>query len=178
MITERRFAASHHGFWHELLPMGERYLRVLNENRTRYIEAFAPRTAPQLNGVVNEVAFRLFARCSRDKISLRSVASGIVDEEESAARAFIEAFRQHGRGPLPPLTEHGRDDAIDLARRIEQFFEGVAPSDLTLQPHFQGCGWLSECDGDAFGNGVLYEVKAGDRSFRMLDVRQVLTYCA
>jgi hypothetical protein len=37
---------------------------------------------------------------------------------------------------------------------------------------------LSSCNGDALWSTTIYEIKAGDRSFRSTDVRQLLIYCA
>lgn len=45
-------------------------------------------------------------------------------------------------------------------------------------PPFKGCGILDSCNGDLLVGEELIEIKAGDRSFRARDVRQLLTYCA
>src|SRR5690606_35885981 len=47
-----------------------------------------------------------------------------------------------------------------------------------LRPKFSGCGLISECEGDLIEGTCLYEIKAGDRTFRVVDLRQLLTYSA
>jgi hypothetical protein len=60
VITEKRFAASHHAFWHELLPMGEHYVRQCNLKLARFDAPLRSQLSPKLRGVVNELGFRLF----------------------------------------------------------------------------------------------------------------------
>jgi hypothetical protein len=69
-------------------------------------------------------------------------------------------------------------EAIQLARRTKQFFRTNGIDSLEVFPEFLGCGWLSSCAGDVYAQGTLYEIKAGDRAFRSIDLRQLLTYCA
>lgn len=178
MITERRFAGGHHAFWDELLPMGEHYIRQINQGLPRFRSPLVTPSEPRYNGIVNELAFRLFARSRSTAMPVAQLSGGEVAEEAARARDFIETFRQHGRGrtPAPGGTEIA--DAKEMAERIAAFFEQVGGGPLVVRPHFPGCGWLSVCDGDVLSAAVLYELKAGARRFRMLDVKQLLTYCA
>jgi hypothetical protein len=41
-----------------------------------------------------------------------------------------------------------------------------------------GCGIVNSCEGDVQVGESLYEVKAGDRGFRVSDIRQLLIYAA
>jgi hypothetical protein len=49
---------------------------------------------------------------------------------------------------------------------------------LVVSPQFEGCGIVDTCVGDVLIGPVLYEVKAGDRPVRSIDIRQLLTYAA
>jgi hypothetical protein len=178
MITEKRFASSHHGFWRELLPMSEHYIRSTNLALGRAFIPFSGTSPTSLHGVVNELGFRLFARARREGIDLRALDEDTIVQEQTAAIQFISNFRQHGRGPLRPPGATDIQDAIVLATRTENFFREATEGPVTVSPTFPGCGWLSECNGDVLCNGVLYEIKSGERTFRALDVKQVLVYCA
>jgi hypothetical protein len=68
-------------------------------------------------------------------------------------------------------------EAVVLAERLQEFFAKASQTPMTIFPSFPGCGWLEQCEGDVFADGVLFEVKAGERSFRSADVRQLLCYC-
>lgn len=178
MITEKRFAASHHGFWHELLPMGEHYIRTVNLEAARFEEPLIARAPPAIRGIVNEVAFRLFSAAVSATTSVGQLDGSVVADALVRSTDFIRNFRQHGRGPLPTPGAHAVQEAKELAKRTEAFFSQSASKPLIVQPRFRGCGWLSACDGDVFSSGVLYEIKSGARPFRTADVKQVLVYCA
>ena len=178
MITEKRFVSSHHAFWRELLPMGEHYIRTVNQELPRFCEPLKSYSSPRFHGIVNELAFRLFVRSTREDSSPEDLGAQAIADELAGALAFIKSFRQHGRGPLPTPGEVELTEAIMLAQRTAAFFEQSSCGPLLTQPRFPGCGWLSECEGDVLASTVLYEIKAGDRPFRMQDVKQVLVYCA
>src|SRR5438552_1394244 len=101
VITERRFAAAHHGFWDELLPMGEHYIRHINHGLPRFRPPLVTSSSARFNGVVNELAFRLFAHSSIRGVPVILLSRAEVAEETERAREFIETFRQHGRGRVP-----------------------------------------------------------------------------
>ncbi len=178
MITETRFALSHHAFWHDLLPMAEQFTRSINDSPNRFESPLQALEAPALRGVVNELAFRLFVRAERGPTSPSSLPGEAIADELASTRTFISSFRQHGRGPLPALGNRGVLEAIKLAQRTQSFFAAVSARSLVLQPMFPGCGWVSECQGDVYSDAVLYEVKSGERAFRSSDIRQLLVYCA
>jgi hypothetical protein len=65
-----------------------------------------------------------------------------------------------------------------IERRLEVHFRTAEGLKVDVAPHFPGCGWLDECEGDVFYQGRLVEIKAGERGFRGTDIRQLLIYCA
>jgi hypothetical protein len=177
LITEKRFALSHHDFWHDLLPMGEHYIRTANLAVKRYCQPLKA-TFPHLNGVINELSFRLFAVSVHNGIEPEDIPPEVVSSEADNAVNFIRRFRQHSRTPVRLPLPAETAEAIQLTKRTRLFFQISGAQQLTCRPNFPGCGWLSECDGDVLAGKILHEIKAGERSFRMLDIRQTLTYCA
>lgn len=180
MITETAFASSHQGFWHDLLPMGETYIRFCNLELSHFVKPLATGASANERGLVNELAFRLFGRCWANECESEQFSADVIAAEAEEARRFIESFRQHGRGALCELSDAGRDEALALCERMRTFFlqADVPNVALEVRPEFAGCGWLSSCAADVFGGGTLYEIKAGDRTFRSTDLRQALVYCA
>jgi hypothetical protein len=70
-------------------------------------------------------------------------------------------------------------EAIALANRLHRFLRYKCHSKQTsFRPTFKGCGILDSCEADILCGDTLIEVKAGDRTFRAVDLRQVLAYCA
>ena len=85
-------------------------------------------------------------------------------------------MRQLSRTPVPDPKANEIAEATLLAERHAIFFKRA--DELVLMPTFPGCGWLMECSGDVISGSASYKVKAGQRGFRSLDVRQTLIYCA
>jgi hypothetical protein len=56
------------------------------------------------------------------------------------------------------------------------FCESNEDAYARLEPIFPGCGIIDACRGDLIVSNILFEVKAGDRLFRSVDVRQLITY--
>ncbi len=178
MITETRFAHSHAAFWTQLLPMSEHYVRTANLERERFAKPFHSDGAPQARGVVNELATHIFSR----SVALGCPASELPEEAIAAsvdqALTHISRLRRWSRGPMRRPLEADIEEAVLLSTRLTSFFGEASLRTLTTFPEFPGCGWLSACSGDVYDPQVLYEVKAGERGLRSIDIRQVLCYCA
>ena len=72
-----------------------------------------------------------------------------------------------------PLTY----ESVVLAKRLINYF-AEENGTLLINPPLPGCGWVNVAEADILNGSTLYEVKAGDRHFRLTDLRQLLTYCA
>ncbi len=178
MISEKQFAASHTAFWHQLLPMAEEYVRTRNRSLGRFAPPLVSNLPPETRGVVNEVGFRLFVASLRFNRSVRSVPKRVADSCIQDGLRHIRALREHGRTAVPPPKSEGVHEARVLAQRLVEFFDRATTSTLQPFPRYQGCGWIDSCAGDVFAEGTLFEVKAGERRFRTLDLRQLLIYSA
>ncbi len=184
MISELFFARERAGFWHELLPMEEKFVREVNTLRT---EQFARRVNSIVphgdRDFVNELGFRIFKETASNHglfavLSLRDETMRALVE---ATRVDIEALRKDANRQFDPLviTAAHIGEARAIAQRLRKCFalEIIAGS-LTFAPTFPGCGLVDEACGDIYTDEMLVEVKAGDRTFRATDLRQLLVYCA
>ena len=175
--SETRFSTSHSSFWNALLPMGDAYVRAQNATLERFappITSFAP--ADQ-RGVINESAFLLFQeamRCSKRPLSL---SADLVEGFIGQALEYVARLRQTARINPEEISDLGKLDAVLIADRLYTFFSDEV-SDVVVRPSFPGCGWVSDAEGDVLSGSTLYEVKAGQRYFRIADLRQILCYCA
>jgi hypothetical protein len=62
---------------------------------------------------------------------------------------------------------------------LRQFFAHASrQTAIEVEPKFPGCGIIDTCFGDVRCGEALYEIKAGDRNFRSVDIRQLLVYAA
>lgn len=131
-------------------------------------------TDPGINGAINETAFRVcregWSRPGR-QLSIDSTEGG---------RIWDDVCSWLGERPEGKYDFSHKVwlDVHLIASNIYQFLLDNVLFDAQFDPLFRGCGILSECRGDILADDLLIEVKAGDRGFRAVDLRQILVYSA
>lgn len=178
MISEHRFAMAYTSFWREITPMGDVYVRSQNLMLERYCEPLQSTGDAKNRSRINELAFRVFAQCTKlDKVpsvpDLADMAKDLVGE----VTRYVQRFAAVTDGSEAAGSSREVEEAVILAIRLLDYFGGIRDR-LVLQPRFAGCGVLEACEGDLIVRETLYEVKAGERNFRVADLRQLLIYCA
>ena len=181
MISGTRFASSYTSLWQELLPTGEAFVRRMNLDRERFVAPLDSRVEATRRALVNEVGFTMFKLSMSEGLSLGRTQYA----KEDIDRIYLQAWETVQRSQWfvglevdqPNETEY--DEVIEIARRLRNFFRGFhSGKNITLSPDFPGCGFVDDCVGDVLAEQTLYEVKSGERTFRLVDVRQVLIYLA
>jgi hypothetical protein len=180
MISEATFARDFSSFWRLATPMMEGFIRRLN--RGTYQRDFPPMTSattPDRRAFINELAFTCFCIIVSKIQSDQQILS--VDDliKQAAATVHSAAMRGHWGGDykielLPEETEDAKEQISRLQARL--FCSNVG--DIKCRPRFAGCGIIDHCEGDVIVGNILFEIKAGDRLFRSIDIRQILTYLA
>lgn len=179
MSTEKELAVSHPGFWERTLPLSEAYVRTMNRSVERFAVPMASSCEPARRGLVNEAGFRLFAAARATNRVVSALDDADVDTAWSQAARHVRTMRQYGRSPIDPTPRLGElPEAIVLATRIASFVASRSAANIVVEPTFPGCGWVDEARGDVLTDNALFEVKAGERRFRSIDLHQLLTYCA
>ena len=180
MISERKFAEKFTSFWNDMLPRGQDVSRYVNLQRDRFAPPLLSDTPASRRALVNEIGFRLFTE---------RVAEGRVTNRSPDPLHLVTVGREiahalEGELPLPSEGESVEprpaeiNEAIVLADRLSIFFtEYTEERPIVAAPEFAGCGIIERCRGDVLAGRTLYEVKSGESSFRLADLRQVLTYC-
>jgi len=126
------------------------------------------------HAIINEVAFRAFALGAKAKAAERPDP---ISDSRLLSTAISElSDDQFWASKVSPLDQHERSQANELRQRLTIFFDDKDSGDLVLFPEFRGCGLLDACVGDVIVGNTLYEVKAGGRFFRSIDLRQLLIY--
>ena len=177
MISEHQFANHYSSAWHAVTPLSDGFWAFENKQVER-IEAPLPAIAPKgMRAIINEAAFRAFCeiQSSPRPISGARLADA-VDGKFQVAIDYVARFSNAPSVLTSDIDNECRQEAMALVTRLLRYFP--TPMGITLRPRFSGCGLLSECEGDLIAGNCLYEVKAGDRPFRILDLRQLLTYAA
>lgn len=174
MISERSLASGYSTFWRELLPLADHAIKHINLALTqRYLpEMRASVASGALRGVINELSFRL--------VFAKAIGA---DDAAAVAELELKVCEYVGRLSgvpkevlLSAMTAEHRREAKELSERLDDWLPPV--SAIKFAPLFTGCGFVDSCEGDLLLGKTLVEVKAPDRAFRMVDVRQLLTYAA
>lgn len=177
MISEHQFAAHYSSAWHSIAPLSDGFWSLENKQVDRVevpLESIAPKG---MRSIINEAAFRAFCEVYPmprpiGKERLEEVVQGSFN----GAIAYVARFSN--ATPIEPsdIDDDCHAEATALLARLARHFP--ANQKIALRPKFAGCGLLSACEGDLIAGDCLYEIKAGDRAFRVLDLRQLLTYAA
>lgn len=179
MISEKKFSNSYHAFWQEILPWSTRAIKFLNLGLTeRFSDPITAITPTSCRGFINELAFQA---CAADPKSYREVGAVVIAAETIAkTKKRIQLISQYDDAlPTPEFEVDAIKEAAILAASTKAFFRMFPVSqDIVFSPYFPGCGILDSCEGDAILQKTLVEFKAGDRHFRVADIRQLLCYAA
>jgi hypothetical protein len=182
MISETMFASHYTSVWRSLAPTSEIFVRKINSQLyERVFSEMASVTTATRRALVNEAAFTLFVRSSVEVMMqppLR-LSEMEIDACLTSARMLIARLDRISLFEVRELDQGERGEAIEQANRLIRFFLGIAKGKIIrCNPHFNGCGVVDSCYGDIMVGDTLYEVKAGERNFRSLDIRQILVYAA
>lgn len=177
MTSETKFATSFTSVWREVTPLSDGYWAIENM-LTRRVVAPMPNRAPKgVRGAINELAFIGFSKLASQKrrIQREEIFSALKDSISETV-GYINRL-----SPNDLLKEDAIDDvclreAMQLTLRLLNFFPYGA--NTQIRPKFKGCGIINACEGDVISGNLLIEVKAGDRGFRVSDLRQLLVYSA
>jgi hypothetical protein len=157
--------------------MASRYVRAKNLALDRWTDSIGS-VLVENRGVINELAFRLFAAGTASDICVRDLDARAVELQIEGSLDFIHRFREFSRAPVDRPSREAIEEAKLLAERLNGFVLTIGSDEVTTCPSFAGCGWVDACEGDLLLDGVLCEVKSGGKKFRGRDLRQVLTYAA
>lgn len=186
MISEKQFSEQFSGFWGQSLPfLTPQVIAEMNVNgnpmpdsRGFVTKPLDPTEDSSNNDLVADTGFGIFAAAIQSRKPVHSIQNAaLLKRISKSAFERIKRLRSiEGKSKMNHLS--GTGDSMEIAVRLEDFFEKEGTGELIIQPRFKGCGILDSCYGDLFMNTTLYEVKCVERNLRSIDLRQVLSYCA
>lgn len=175
MTSETRFSTGFTSVWREVTPLSDGYWSVENMLTQRMMLPMQNKAPKELRGLVNELAFIAFCELvqNRRKTNRDEILAAVVQSIPTSV-AYINRV-----SAAEPITAQDVSDvcvreALQIVLRLLSFFP--TGSELKVRPKFAGCGLITACEGDLVSSRCLYEIKAGDRPFRISDLRQLLTY--
>lgn len=175
MISEHKFSTSFTSVWHEIIPLADTYWRRENLRIVRQglpIDNIAPIS---LRGFLNELAFETFTRARSEGLppEIEVILPLAEDCIEGVAEYILRITSDQSSVSLH-LDNACKQEVLGMTRNLMLSFPDN--TSLHIRPSFSGCGVVSACEGDLIYNDCLYEIKAGDRGFRVSDIKQLLIY--
>jgi hypothetical protein len=180
VISETRFCSSYSSFWRVTTPNSESVIKRLNLAVQRHTLPVKSTSVRERHAFLNEIAFHIFAAVGdghglTDEQRIRHRQSAIEE-----ARRRISSFERSSDDQLRDPSDDELREVAQIRRSLVEFVSLVNGNQdpIIVAPSFRGCGIVDSCEGDLLLGNLLVEVKSGDRLFRSVDVRQLLTYCA
>lgn len=180
MISELSFSRKFTSFWNELIPGCDAYVRLINQGlMKRHSEPIDYEEEPSNRALINGVGFLLFKKVVNKELKLDSLGTiereDVFEEIVNTEQRFLSRFSRHSEPKLPFRATEIKSIRVIATRLCERFKKSKL---IVTAPLFLGCGILNAAEGDVWADNMLVEVKAGERSFSVYDIRQLLTYCA
>lgn len=181
MISEITFAKKFTSFWNEMLPNAKNYVRLVNSGYRTAL--YAPINEPERKNniaLINVIYFDLYRAACLKQIKAESIRDKNfmrTDEFYEVAKKslnYISKF-SYGNNCQLPLTT-GELNQIQLLFKL--LSDQIPPyqAHVIIDPLFDGCGFLNSAQGDILANNKLIEIKSGQRTFSLVDFRQVIIY--
>ncbi|WP_256382790.1 hypothetical protein [Photobacterium toruni] len=132
--------------------------------------------------LINVISFELVKGVVIRNLSIDNISkqdffkSSEFREIFDSSMLFISRF-SYGNEVELPLGNDEIHEILVLYKSI--YARYVANSKLIyIEPEFSGCGFINQANGDIACDDTLIELKSGERNFSVMDLRQMLTYCA
>ncbi len=173
MIDATTFSSTYNAFWAEAAPLLEHFIRRLN---LEHIERLAVPMKSDKSGrkaLIAELAFSLMVEKLRAQGNPKEQQEKAWNETSRRLRPFLG----QGVDLDAPLGKNEELEVVEVGKRLTAFFKGDNLP-VETRPVFKGCGFVDASEGDILTKSTLFEVKTVDRSFRGVDLRQLLTYAA
>lgn len=169
MIDARTFAKTFSSIWASLTPQSAAVIRRINLMVERFYDPLPSIIDPHRIAIVNEVGFHMALLGS---LGLDTS----IEEATKMARTKLIVLDRVGDEELKDLNQIESQQSMKIEDRLNQFFRHEYIGKPQYSPVFKGVGYIDQSEADIVANDCLWEVKGGQRSFRAIDLRQLLIY--
>jgi hypothetical protein len=177
MMTATQLSRNYPSTWKKTFPFLNRLVRKCNLQKETFDDGIQSKSDPKRRALINETGFYLYKEMNEKRYS--KLNKFTEDEIEVICNNALNYIRNLDFNPeeLFPLGEFELNEAKEIASNLyHYFFYYEKGKEVHLSPKFNGCGFVSDCYGDVLAGDTLYEIKSGERDFRISDLKQVLVY--
>lgn len=177
MITVTQLSRNYPSTWKKTFPFLNRLVRKCNLQKKTFDDGVFSKSEPNRRALINETGFYLYKKMVEKKINnVSKLTQEDVSKVKYSAFSYIKSL-DFNPAQLTPLDEDEIKESKLIAKNLFNYFFYYEKGNLiTVSPHFSGCGFVSDCFGDVLAGTTLYEVKSGERDFRISDLKQILIY--
>jgi hypothetical protein len=179
MTSETSFAQYHTSTWRLLAPTIDLYIRKVNlQLYEREFPILNSNVAPERRGFINEIAFNAFCAIFGG-VRNQKLSGKILESATEEARIKISMLESVQPNTIAGPNDIEIEDCTEQVKRLCIFIASESKNQkVEIRPKFPGAGIIGACEGDIYFNSSLFEIKAGQRKFRAVDLKQLLTYAA
>lgn len=173
LITVTELSRGYASVWKRTFPFISKLVRKSNLQKETFEDHLTSGVDSSRRAIVNEIAFRVFEKAY--ELDVETLEAEDIKIISVRACKYIADLEKVDNVAMPNKEE--LKESILIAERTKQYFiVKESRSALTVSPRFNGCGMVSFCFGDVLSSDTLYEIKAGEREFRAVDLKQLLIY--
>lgn len=178
MMTATQLSRNYPSTWKKTFPFLSRLVRKCNLQKETFDDGIqSSKSAPKRRALINETGFYLYKEMNKKKyVKLEQFTDNEVKLICINALSYIKNL-DFNPAELLPLDDSELNEAKEIASNLYHYFYYYEKGkSVHLSPKFNGCGFVSDCYGDVLAGDTLYEIKSGERDFRISDLKQVLVY--
>jgi hypothetical protein len=177
MMTATQLSRNYPSIWKKTFPFLSRLVRKCNLQKETFDDGVQSKSDPKRRALINETGFYLYKEMDKKQsVTLDEFSECELEVICSNALNYIKNLDFNSE-TLSPLAKPELNEAKEIALNLyDYFFNFEKGKTVHLSPKFNGCGFVSDCYGDVLVGDTLYEIKSGERNFRISDFKQVLVY--
>ena len=179
MISERQFIRQFSHLWKLWLPnLNQSLLNDFTKNKfyEQYVYQWSPPIISEepayYNDLISEIAFSFFAKYVERKDFF---SNNEFEPSISEAITRIQILRKSSNLKRQNLSDNQINEAKEIALRLVHYFS-KSQNLIQINEQLPGYGILNSCYPDIIQADELIEVKMSKDSFKIEDIRQILTY--
>jgi hypothetical protein len=155
------------------------FIRKMNlQLYEREFPVLSSKVVPGRRGLVNEVAFSIFCQL-QDRLTQPRWEDANIQRAMREATEKVASLEKVSVEKIEAMNDVEIKDCDQQVKRLQTFFiQQSKRQPLIVRPRFPGAGIIDSCEGDVMFGSNLFEVKAGQRTFRAVDLKQLLIYAA
>lgn len=177
MITVTQLSRNYPSIWKKIFPFLSRLVKKCNLQKEIFEGEMILNSNPKRRALINETGFCFYKKMIEIRVNKAKFLSG-EDISSICKNVFVYIKKLDCNSTeLEQLNNEEILEASKIADNIYFYFNYYElDKTIELSPDFFGCGLIANCAGDIIVGETLYEIKAGERDFRISDIKQLLIY--